>query len=122
MTPLRQTVQGISMLCLICNAVGPPKEKASLASSSCSSSPESARSFLLNHMPAGDRINQDTLDAGVINTTVTLAFMAVENYPWARDLPDHIFCNYVLPYANVNEARTNWRQIIWDAFATDLAS
>jgi hypothetical protein len=38
------------------------------------------------------------------------------DHPWTDDLPKHIlFLNYVLNYANLNEARTNWRPLLVEA-------
>jgi len=32
-------------------------------------------------------------------------------YPWAAAIPRDVWLEYVLPYANVNEARSNWRPL-----------
>ena len=56
----------------------------------------------------------DGLSNGLVGPTVTLALDAKVLYPWTDDLPLDIFQNYVLNYANFNEARTNWRPLLVD--------
>eukprot|EP01043_Picozoa_sp_COSAG02_P027168 COSAG02_NODE_1589_length_11792_cov_203.500898_3_plen_311_part_00 len=34
-------------------------------------------------------------------------------FPWAAAVPKALFFEAVLPYANTNEARTNWRDLLW---------
>jgi len=51
-----------------------------------------------------------SLDARM-NTTVT---------PWAQFVPKDIFNNFVLPYANLNEGRTNARALLAEALLTIL--
>jgi hypothetical protein len=57
----------------------------------------------------------DGLGNGLVGNTVKLALDAKVHYPWTDDLPKHIFFDYVLNYANLNEARSNWRPLIVDA-------
>ena len=40
---------------------------------------------------------------------------------WAARVPSAIFQQAVLPYASVNEARTDWRQLMWDTLSTSGA-
>ncbi|CAB9513174.1 Transglutaminase-like superfamily [Seminavis robusta] len=56
----------------------------------------------------------DGLDKGLVGTTIDLAFQAKLKHPWTDALPQEIFYEYVLNYANLNEARSNWRQLLWD--------
>lgn len=57
----------------------------------------------------------DGLGNGLIGPTIELALKAKMDYPWTDDLPKDIFQEYVLNYANLNEARTNWRPLLVDA-------
>jgi hypothetical protein len=61
-----------------------------------------------------DDDDADGLSNGIVGPTVTLALDAKVLYPWTDDLPLDIFRNYVLNYANFNEARTNWRPLLVD--------
>ena len=35
-----------------------------------------------------------------------------QNFTWAATVPEEIWLDYVLPYASVNEARTDWRRLL----------
>mmetsp|Transcript_42245 Transcript_42245/g.101665 ORF Transcript_42245/g.101665 Transcript_42245/m.101665 type:complete len:306 (+) Transcript_42245:311-1228(+) len=58
-----------------------------------------------------DQLEIDGLDYGLIGPTIRLSLDAKIMYPWTDELPKHIFFDYVLNYANLNEARTNWRPV-----------
>ena len=76
-----------------------------------------------NSSPYGDDDDADGLDNGLIGPTVTLSLDAKVLYPWTDALPKYIFQNYVMNYANFNEARTNWRPLLVDTLnftETDL--
>ena len=62
-----------------------------------------------------DVVDTDGLGNGLVGPTVSLALDAKIRYKWTDDLPLDIFLNYVLNYANLNEARTNWRPLLVDA-------
>lgn len=66
--------------------------------------------FLIAYMPAGDR---DTLTANFLLEETNWAYKAKKTFPWAKNLPDDIFYNYVLPYANYTENREPWREYFW---------
>lgn len=57
-------------------------------------------------------VDVDGLDSGLVGPTVKLALDAKVQYPWTDALPQDIFYEYVLNYANVNEARSNWRPLL----------
>jgi pimeloyl-ACP methyl ester carboxylesterase len=63
--------------------------------------------FLIANMPA---VDLETLSAAFLRENLTLAYGAAQKFPWARNIPEEIFLNEVLPYASVNEQRDNWRQ------------
>ena len=62
--------------------------------------------FLLDHMPETDA---RTLKAAFLLREVEQAHRARTAVPWGRDLSDELFRDYVLPYAQANEAREDWR-------------
>lgn len=67
--------------------------------------------------PTGDSGDDDAdgLGYGLIGPTILLSLKAKIDYPWTDALPKDIFMEYVLNYANLNEARTNWRPLLVDA-------
>ncbi len=62
--------------------------------------------FLIAHMPRGDL---RTLTADRLLEEVALAHSALERAPWADAIPEGVFRNAILPYANVSEPRDPWR-------------
>jgi len=67
---------------------------------------ERAARFLVTHMPGTDR---ETLTAEFLTENLDLAFQARAEFPWARNVPEDIFQNDVLPYAVFDETRDAWR-------------
>ena len=67
-------------------------------------------------MPAFDKPNAATyFKDGIVGPTVDISLSVKADttaYPWAADISRDLFYDFVLPYANVNEARTNWRQLL----------
>lgn len=61
-----------------------------------------------------DGVEADGLGNGLVGPTIQISLEAKVRYKWTDDLPPDIFFNYVLNYANLNEARTNWRPLIVD--------
>ncbi|WP_265594587.1 transglutaminase domain-containing protein [Haloferula sp. BvORR071] len=68
---------------------------------------EKAARFLSDHMPAQDR---EKLDAAFLAENLDLAFQARSEFPWAKDVPEDVFLNDVLPYAVFDETREAWRK------------
>ena len=62
--------------------------------------------FLLEHLPDGDAT---TLTAAFLLREVAQAHEARAAVPWGKDLAEPLFANFVLPYAQGNEAREDWR-------------
>lgn len=62
--------------------------------------------FLLLNMPETD-LNQ--LSASVLKTNIQLAYRAMSEVSWRKRVPEDVFLNYVLPYANLDESREDWR-------------
>jgi transglutaminase-like putative cysteine protease len=67
--------------------------------------------FLVAHMPERDL---KALKADFLVTNTRLAYRARRELPWGKDVPEDVFLNDVLPYANVDERRDNWRQEFFD--------
>mmetsp|Transcript_26832 Transcript_26832/g.73813 ORF Transcript_26832/g.73813 Transcript_26832/m.73813 type:complete len:386 (-) Transcript_26832:2271-3428(-) len=65
--------------------------------------------------PNDDHTDPDGLGNGLVEPTISLALDAKVLYKWTDDLPLEIFLEYVLNYANLNEARTNWRPLLVNA-------
>ena len=80
-----------------------------------------ATQFLQQNMPNFDKPNNATLfDGGIIIPTVNISLKARQKYIWAGNVPMDLFFDFVLPYASVNEARTNWRQLLWDQLTPEI--
>jgi poly(3-hydroxybutyrate) depolymerase len=67
--------------------------------------------FLIANMPDSDL---KTLKADFLLTNCELAYKARKEVPWGADLPEDVFLNDVLPYANVDEKRDAWRKEFYD--------
>jgi len=67
--------------------------------------------FLLANMPESDLT---TLSADFLLTNTALAYKARKEVPWGKAIPEEIFLNDVLPYANVDEKRDAWRKEFYD--------
>jgi transglutaminase-like putative cysteine protease len=73
-----------------------------------------ALAFLLVNMPEPDL---KSLGADFLLRNVELAHAARERTPWAKAVPEELFLNDVLPYANLNEHREDWRADFVKRFA-----
>jgi hypothetical protein len=67
--------------------------------------------FLIVNMPDADL---KALRADFLLENVALAYQARKQLPWGRRIPEQIFLDQVLPYANVDEARHPWRKKFFD--------
>ncbi len=67
--------------------------------------------FLIANMPERDL---KALGAAFLLDNVRLAYQARKEAPWGRRLPEEVFLNDVLPYANVDEERHPWRKELYD--------
>ncbi|WP_321997642.1 transglutaminase-like domain-containing protein [Draconibacterium orientale] len=70
--------------------------------------------FLISYMPERDLT---TLNADFLLENVDYAYKAREKYTWCAHLPDSVFFNEVLPYANISEDRDAWRKDFYERFA-----
>jgi len=74
-----------------------------------------ANDFLRTNMFAFDQPNAPALfDDGIVVPTISLGLLSRQKFGWAARVPRDIFNEFVLPYANVDEARNDWRQFMWD--------
>jgi hypothetical protein len=56
----------------------------------------------------------DGLDEGLVGPTIEYALQTKLTFEWADVVPQHIFYEYVLNFANLNEGRTNWRPLLYN--------
>ncbi len=67
--------------------------------------------FLIANMPTSDL---KSLKAEFLLTNSELAYKARAEVPWGKGIPEDIFLNDVLAYANVDESRDAWRKEFYD--------
>ena len=67
--------------------------------------------FLVANMPDGDL---RSLKADFLLENVALAYKARKEVPWGAKIPEDVFLNNVLAYANVDESRDPWRKELYD--------
>lgn len=70
--------------------------------------------YLISYMPERDLT---TLKSGFLLENLEYAYKARNKYSWCKSLPDSIFFNEVLPYANITENRDPWRKDFYERFA-----
>jgi predicted esterase len=67
--------------------------------------------FLIANMPERDLT---TLRADFLLENVDLAYKARKQVPWGAQIPEDVFLDNVLAYANVDESRDPWRKELYD--------
>ncbi len=70
--------------------------------------------FIISYMPKRDLT---TLSAEFLLENAEYAYKAREKYAWCAELPDSVFFNEVLPYANISETRDPWRKDFFERFS-----
>ncbi|MCG8476861.1 MAG: transglutaminase-like domain-containing protein [Cytophagales bacterium] len=70
--------------------------------------------FLVAHMPDRDL---KELKSDLLLKNLKWAYRAREEFVWAKQLPDSVFFNEVLPYASFNERRDDWREDFYNKFS-----
>ncbi|PNH03991.1 hypothetical protein TSOC_009903 [Tetrabaena socialis] len=81
-----------------------------------------AYTFLYNNMPEADKADKQLGFASFIAPQTRMALQARADNDWATDgVPWNIFLNYVLPYANLDEPREDWRSLFYSKFAPLVA-
>lgn len=97
-------------------------DRAEEIKKSIESAPEDqqeALAYLYAYMPKADF---DTLSTALIAENVAYAYKAREIYPWAKEVPEEVFFNDVLPYAVMDETREDWRSSFFDMLSPVLAN
>ena len=69
--------------------------------------------FLLANMPERD---SGSLDSSYLLENVECAHAVRGIWPFMPDIPEEIFLNYLLPYAQIGEERDNWRKDFMDHY------
>ena len=69
--------------------------------------------FLLVNMPSSDL---SSLKADFLLENLSLAYTVRRESAWGKSLPEEVFLNDVLPYANINERRDSWRKEFHERF------
>jgi transglutaminase-like putative cysteine protease len=65
-----------------------------------------AAAFLFAGMPDTDL---RSLSKEFLLENLSLAFRARQEFPWAREVPEDLFLDFILPYAQLDEPRDPWR-------------
>ena len=74
--------------------------------------------FLISYMPERDA---KSLSAELLLENVEYAYKARAEFPWAKEVPDSVFLNDVVAYANLNENRESWRKDFYERFKKYVA-
>lgn len=74
--------------------------------------------FLISYMPERDA---KSLSADFLLENVQYAYKARVEFPWAKEVPDSVFLNDVVAYANLNENRESWRKDFYERFKKYVA-
>ena len=74
--------------------------------------------FLISYMPERDA---KSLSADFLLENVQYAYKARVEFPWAKTVPDSVFLNDVVAYANLNENRESWRKDFYERFKKYVA-
>lgn len=77
-----------------------------------------AVAFLISYMPERDA---KTLSSAFLLENVQYAYKARAEFPWAKEVPDSVFMNDVVAYANLNENRESWRKDFYERFKKYVA-
>ena len=59
----------------------------------------------------------DGLSDGIVSTSIQIVLDVKYMYPWTSHIPKNVFYEYVLPFALINEGRSNWRPLFHDALS-----
>ena len=93
---------------------GPNRSEIERALSLVPAAHRTAMEFLVENMP---EVDLKSLKSDYLLENVALAFEAFDAAPWAKQVPQDIFLNDVLPYASLNEKRDDWRRKLRDIAA-----
>lgn len=99
-----------------------PAAGGSIACEPLAAAQKTALAWLRANAPPWDLMNEyslfgapggvDGLEFGVASVGVNASLAAKMRRPWAAAVPRDVFDDYSLPYACVNEPRTDWRALV----------
>ncbi len=92
---------------------GDNRQQIEQALAECPMEQRMALEFLVRNMPPKDL---ESLTSRFLLEHVAIAYEARDAARWGKQIPEEIFLNEVLPYANVNEARDDVRRQLRDQF------
>jgi transglutaminase-like putative cysteine protease len=92
---------------------GPNAEELATAIASVEPEMRPGMAFLIATMPERDLTS---LSARFLVDNTVLAYEAWRNAPWGHRISEQMFLQYILPYANVNERRDDWRADFTERF------
>ena len=98
-------------------AAGENRAELERALAGCTETERAGMRFLIENMPKKDLV---TLQSEFLLSHVRHAYRSWETVPWKDDVPEEIFLNAVLPYANVNERRDDYRSDFAERFGKYL--
>merc|ERR1711907_215310 len=75
-----------------------------------------------NQMPMDEPNEQSYFDGGIAVPSVNISIQARQTFAFASKVPMDVWRDAVLPFAVTNEARTNWRQLLWPPISQWLQS
>ena len=75
--------------------------------------------FLIENMPDRDL---ESLSAEFLLENSAMTWKALGETPWAKDVPQDVAFDCLLPYANVSESRDRWRKDFYDRFRPLVAN
>jgi hypothetical protein len=97
---------------------GNNRQNLELALSKCAAAERESLEFLIRNMPTRDLT---TLSHELLLENVQLAHEVASRVPWGQQIPQEIFWNDVLPYANTTEKREPWRRKLYTQFFPKVA-
>lgn len=75
--------------------------------------------FLIAYMPKNDLT---TIKSELLSRNIKKAYQARSTFSWAKEIPDSIFLNEVLPYRVFSEDLDDWRGNFYDRFSKYVAN
>lgn len=93
---------------------GDNRKELEKALKECANEQKEGMAFIIAYMPDRDL---HELSADFLLENINLAYKARAAFEWAKEIPDSIFYNDVLPYASMNETRDNWRSDFFNRFS-----
>ncbi len=97
----------------------PRAEQINLSINNTPSDEREGIAFLYAYMPQHDL---DTISTSMIEQNVAFAYKARNEFAWAKNVPEEVFLNDVLPYITMDETRENWRPEFYEMFAPLVAN